>query len=96
MNFEFLKNPFVSGIICATIVIILFFIDSKIVKKKKEKKEYIKIFIFVCLTVGILIYVINIHELFIENKDMETIKASVETPIIKGIKKTLETGIADF
>ena len=44
MNFEFLKNPFVSGIICATIIIILFFIDSKIVKKKKEKKEYIKIF----------------------------------------------------
>jgi hypothetical protein len=91
MNFEFLKNPFVSGIICATIIIILFFIDSKIVKKKKEKKEYIKIFIFVSLTVGILIYIMNIHELFIE-----TIRTSIETPIIKEIKKNLDTGIADF
>ena len=91
MNIEILKNPFVSAFISAIIITLLFFIDSKIIKKKKEKKEYIKIFLFVSLTVGILIHVMNIHELFIENKVLKKVE-----PIVKEVKKTLDTGIADF
>ena len=60
MNLDFLKNPFISGIISASVVVILFLIDSKIVKKKKEKKDYIKIFIFVLLSKHkLLLYSIN-------------------------------------
>ena len=94
MNISILKNPIVSAFISATIITLLFFIDSKIIKKKKEKKEYIKIFIFVSLTVGILIHIMNIHELFGEIKlvkPVETVEA-----VVKEVKKTLDTGIADF
>jgi hypothetical protein len=91
MNIDFLKNPFIASVICATIILLLFLIDSKIVKKKKEKKEYIKIFLFVSLTVGILIHIMNIHGLFAEGKVFQTVESTV-----KEVKKTLDTGIADF
>ena len=94
MNISILKNPIVSAFISATIITLLFCIDSKIIKKKKEKKEYIKIFVFVSLTVGILIHVMNIHELFGEIHLVKTAE-TVET-VVKEVKKTLDTGIADF
>ena len=96
MNLDFLKNPFISGILCSIIVMIFFYIDSKIVRKRKEKKEYFKIFLFVSLTVGVLIYIINIHGLFVESKKIESINTTIQKPIIKEIKKSLDTGIADF
>lgn len=96
MNLDFLKNPFISGILCSIIVMIFFYIDSKIVRKKKEKKEYFKIFLFVSLTIGVLIYIINIHGLFVEGKKIESINTTIQKPIIKEIKKSLDTGIADF
>jgi|TARA_R110001599_G_scaffold287233_1_gene489764 uncharacterized membrane protein len=95
MNLDFLKNPFISGIISASVVVILFLIDSKIVKKKKEKKDYIKIFIFVLLSVSVLIYIMNIHGLFTNNKILEKVETSIELPV-KEIKRALDTGIADF
>tara|TARA_B100001248_G_scaffold249031_1_gene221862 strand:- start:898 stop:1173 length:276 start_codon:yes stop_codon:yes gene_type:complete len=91
MNILILKNPFVSAFISGTIITLLFFIDSKIIKKKKEKKEYIKIFLFVSLIVGILIHIMNIHKLFVENKVLKKVE-----PVVKEVKKTLDTGIADF
>ena len=96
MNLNFLKNPFISGIICSIVVMFFFYIDSKITKKKKEKKEYFKILIFVSLTIGILIYIIKIHGLFIKEDNIELIKSSIENPVIKEIKKPLDTGIANF
>ena len=97
MNISILKNPIVSAFISATIITLLFFIDSKIIKKKKEKKEYIKIFVFVSLTVGILIHIMNIHELFGEIHPVKSVEIAetVET-VVKEVKKTLDTGIADF
>lgn len=89
MNFEFLRNPFIFGGLSSLIIIILFYIDSKIIKKKKEKKEYFKIFIFVFITVSLLIYFMNINNLFIDNP-IKTIKES------KLPEPVLDTGIPDF
>jgi hypothetical protein len=96
MNLNFLKNPFISGGICSIVVMILFYIDSKITRKKKEKKEYFKILLFVSLTIGILIYIIKIHGLFAKDEIAETIQKGIEKPILKEIKKNLDTGIANF
>jgi len=98
MNISILKNPIVSAFISATIITLLFFIDSKIIKKKKEKKEYIKIFVSVSLTVGILIHIMNIHGLFGEIQIVNAVETGKEAvkEVVKEVKKTLDTGIADF
>jgi hypothetical protein len=89
MDIKFLINPLISGGICSVIILILFYIDSKIIKKQKEKKEYIKIFLFVFITVSLLIYIMKIHNLFVE--DISIIN---KTPKIQ--TKVLDTGMADF
>lgn len=94
MNFNFLKNPLIFGGITSTIVVILFVLDSKITKKTLTKKDYFKIFLFVFLTNTLLIYFMNINNLF-NNIPIQNVKESISENV-KKVRETLDTGIADF
>lgn len=94
MNFNFLKTPLIFGSITSIIVVILFILDSKITKKKLTKKDYFKIFLFVFLTNALLMYFMNINNLF-NNIPVQNVKESISENV-KKVKETLDTGIADF
>lgn len=94
MNFNFLKNPLIFGGITSTIVVILFVLDSKITKKTLTKKDYFKIFLFVFLTNTLLMYFMNINNLF-NNIPVQNVKESISENV-KKVRETLDTGIADF
>lgn len=94
MNFNFLKNHLIFGGITSTIVVILFVLDSKITKKTLTKKDYFKIFLFVFLTNTLLMYFMNINNLF-NNIPIQNVKESISENV-KKVKETLDTGIADF
>ena len=94
MNFNFLKNHLIFGGITSTIVVILFVLDSKITKKTLTKKDYFKIFLFVFLTNTLLMYFMNINNLF-NNIPIQNVKESISENV-KKVRETLDTGIADF
>jgi len=94
MNFNFLKNPLIFGGITSTIAVVLFVLDSKITKKQLTKKDYFKIFLFVFLTNTLLMYFMNINNLF-NSVQVHNVKESISENV-KKVKETLDTGIADF
>lgn len=94
MNFNFLKNPLIFGSITSIVVVILFILDSKITKKTLTKKDYFKIFLFVFLTNTLLMYFMNINNLF-NNIPVKDVKESISENV-KKVRETLDTGIADF
>ena len=94
MNFNFLKNPLIFGSITSTMAVVLFVLDSKITKKQLTKKDYFKIFLFVFLTNTLLMYFMNINNLF-NSVQVHNVKESISENV-KKVKETLDTGIADF
>jgi uncharacterized membrane protein len=83
---EYLKNPFISGLMIAILIVILAVIDQKINDRDFDNGYYIRLFIGVFILVAGLIY-------FISNGQTKSNNMGVNIKKIGGNMNTIKSGI---
>jgi len=71
MNFSFLKNPFLAGIIAGIIMLFLALINKKL-SSEKNNPEYVKLFLSSGLITGAITFLSNMNTMIGGNPYEET------------------------